>query len=84
MACTRSADFKKWVAWGLPEPYGRPPTWDAVEGHFEFNDDAVTITSATCGGRVVLELESPKSLIVLTLDPAVAFKLWRVLCPTSG
>lgn len=73
-----SADFKKWVAWGLPA------TWEPVEAHFEFNDETVTIKSGTRGGRVALELKSPKSLIAMTLDPAVAFKFWRVLCQTSG
>ena len=79
-----SADFKKWVAWGLPEHHRQPPTWEPLEAHFESNEEAVTIKSGRRRRRMVLELESARFWIAITLDPAVAFELWRALCPTSG
>lgn len=79
-----SAEFKTWVRWGLPEPQRQPPKWEPLEAHFESNEEAVTIKSGTRDRRVALEIESAKTLIAMTMEPAVAFKVWRALCPTSG
>lgn len=78
------ADFKKWVEWGLPEAYSKPPRLDPFEAHFDSNEEGVTIKSGTRDRRVELEIESGKTLVVLTMDPAVTFKVWRALCPTSA
>jgi hypothetical protein len=79
-----TADFKKWMQWGLPEPCRQPPTWEPLEARFETNEQTVMIKSGARDRRVALELESAKTFIAMTLDPPVAFSIWRALCPSSG
>ena len=72
--------FAHWLRGSLRDDAARPSPFIRFEAAFE-RCDAVSIDVQFAEGRVRLALESALSYVVLTMEDAVAFKLWRALHP---
>ena len=78
-----ASDFARWLRGSLRDDPVRPSPLFNGEATFE-RGDAMSIDVQIDDGRVRLTLESALRYILLTMDLAVAFKLWRALHPMSG
>ena len=76
-------DFDSWLRGSLRDDPGRPSPRINGEATFE-RGEGLSIDVRSANGRVTLTLESELSYILLTMEHAVAFRLWRALHPMSG